>query len=803
MNFNSSKVFSNLLFILFFLIIAFPCRFSFAQKQGARVKIEDRPTIRVSPFATQIYSAPGRPELSPNALSSQVRDTLRNFVKGNTVFRIPASTVFADAEGWIHGTNSFEDISKATRISLPDGVSSATLSEVHVTFIHKANQVTNEIYSIDVYDVGADGGPGNLLATQVYSYEGVNADEDLNTSAFTTWHLLDTPITVPGEFFVSVDLGAYGAGQYSNIAIASTDFLGRYVDEDWEQLSDGTWANMSESWISTANDGWYSWLEAVVDYQDNTGTAPTISHTPITTAQAVNDLVITANLSSPNGISSASILYLEGGSANDATKTTVMTSTGGGSWQGTIAASSVDTRGLLYQITTSDVNGNQAATNIYNVSVSTDGITRNLGVQGATASDYRLFSIPINLDNTNAAAVLEDDLGTYDPNEWRMFGLNANQSYSEFPGAGALQAGRAFWIAMRQANSITTGSGSTTSLADVFSISLNPGWTFVGIPFDFAVPQDRLQLASGNALDIRAFNGSWGTLGGALQPFAGYAVAATSSDQLQINVFPLAAKTAPQHVKNIASTYTWSIGIHAASDHAVDDDNVLAVAPNASTEWDQLDRPEPPVIGEYISVYFPHEDWNVPFKRFNTDVRPADLPLHQWTFEVASNVTEAFPLTFEGISEVPAELDILLVDNLLYKQQDLRKNPEYLVKASENPHPGRFSLVVGPASEVNQLASELQIIPADVEMESFPNPFQGISTVRFGLSERSNVTISVYDSLGRLTATLLANESREPGYHTASWSGLNDSGISVASGVYFYVLNTGSQTVTKQIVFFK
>jgi len=38
-------------------------------------------------------------------------------------------------------------------------------------------------------------------------------------------------------------------------------------------------------------------------------------------------------------------------------------------------------------------------------------------------------------------------------------------------------------------------------------------------------------------------------------------------------------------------------------------DNLAAVAPAASVGWDPLDRPEPPVVGDYVSVSFPHPEW--------------------------------------------------------------------------------------------------------------------------------------------------------------------------------------------------
>jgi len=48
----------------------------------------------------------------------------------------------------------------------------------------------------------------------------------------------------------------------------------------------------------------------------------------------------------------------------------------------------------------------------------------------------------------------------------------------------------------------------------------------------------------------------------------------------------------------------------AQSQAAIDEDNLIGLNSAASAGWDQLDRPEPPVIGELVSVYFPHTEWD-------------------------------------------------------------------------------------------------------------------------------------------------------------------------------------------------
>jgi hypothetical protein len=64
---------------------------------------------------------------------------------------------------------------------------------------------------------------------------------------------------------------------------------------------------------------------------------------------------------------------------------------------------------------------------------------------------------------------------------------------------------------------------------------------------------------------------------------------------------------------------------------------------------------------------------------------------------------------------------------------------------------------------------------------SYPNPFNPSTTMKFDLPENSNVSLVVYDVLGRKVAELV-NGFREAGYHNVQWS--TDNG-QLSSGVYF------------------
>ena len=78
--------------------------------------------------------------------------------------------------------------------------------------------------------------------------------------------------------------------------------------------------------------------------------------------------------------------------------------------------------------------------------------------------------------------------------------------------------------------------------------------------------------------------------------------------------------------------------------------------------------------------------------------------------------------------------------------------------------------------------------------QNYPNPFNPSTTIRYGLPQRSQVTLTVFNTLGQQVA-LPQNGEQEAGYHEVKFEG---SGLS--SGVYFYRLRAGDFVETKRLL---
>jgi hypothetical protein len=86
--------------------------------------------------------------------------------------------------------------------------------------------------------------------------------------------------------------------------------------------------------------------------------------------------------------------------------------------------------------------------------------------------------------------------------------------------------------------------------------------------------------------------------------------------------------------------------------------------------------------------------------------------------------------------------------------------------------------------------------------QNHPNPFNPSTVIAFELDEDARVRLDVFDPAGRHVRSL-ANADYSAGRHELQWSGLDDSGASVASGVYIYRLQSGDTVLSQRMVLAK
>ena len=92
-------------------------------------------------------------------------------------------------------------------------------------------------------------------------------------------------------------------------------------------------------------------------------------------------------------------------------------------------------------------------------------------------------------------------------------------------------------------------------------------------------------------------------------------------------------------------------------------------------------------------------------------------------------------------------------------------------------------------------------------LANYPNPFNPETWIPYELATDTNVRITIYASTGLVIRTLLLGY-QSAGYYTgrdsaAYWDGRNASGEQVASGIYFYQLETDTLSLLRKMVILK
>jgi hypothetical protein len=104
----------------------------------------------------------------------------------------------------------------------------------------------------------------------------------------------------------------------------------------------------------------------------------------------------------------------------------------------------------------------------------------------------------------------------------------------------------------------------------------------------------------------------------------------------------------------------------------------------------------------------------------------------------------------------------------------------------------------GLCAAVLGINNEGNYIPDGYElMQNYPNPFNPVTEIGFSIPQQTNVSITIYNSLGEESAAIL-NEIKTAGNHKVKWDA-----VDFPSGIYYYQLITEKITITRKMVLIK
>lgn len=104
-----------------------------------------------------------------------------------------------------------------------------------------------------------------------------------------------------------------------------------------------------------------------------------------------------------------------------------------------------------------------------------------------------------------------------------------------------------------------------------------------------------------------------------------------------------------------------------------------------------------------------------------------------------------------------------------------------------------ISVTTTSVREINGTASSFNL------KQNFPNPFNPVTKIQYGLSKPGNVTLKVYDVAGKEVATLV-NQYQNAGTYETDF---NASDLGLTSGLYFYSLISGDKKEVRKMILTK
>ena len=153
-----------------------------------------------------------------------------------------------------------------------------------------------------------------------------------------------------------------------------------------------------------------------------------------------------------------------------------------------------------------------------------------------------------------------------------------------------------------------------------------------------------------------------------------------------------------------------------------------------------------------------------------------------------SSVSGSVTLAVENVEAIGGR-SVALLDPSAGRTYDLRDRQSVTLKPEEKTTD--LELAIGTEDYVGN--QKEQVLPEEVSLTSYPNPMGRQGTIEYALPEASEVTLKVYDVLGRQVASLVTGR-KEAGRHAVRVDTER-----LSSGVYFGRLRAEGQTRTQKI----
>ena len=152
-------------------------------------------------------------------------------------------------------------------------------------------------------------------------------------------------------------------------------------------------------------------------------------------------------------------------------------------------------------------------------------------------------------------------------------------------------------------------------------------------------------------------------------------------------------------------------------------------------------------------------------------------PVNAFTLPSATGGTA--PLTYTLSPDLPSGLSFDAATRTISGTPQSEGSPVYIYTVTD--------------ARGASVTMQLQTRPAAFALATnYPNPFNPATTIQYALPQSADVQLTVYNVVGQVVRTLVA-EHQAAGRYLVAWDATNDNGQSLSAGVYFYRLQAGGE----------
>jgi len=439
---------------------------------------------------------------------------------------------------------------------------------------------------------------------------------------------------------------------------------------------------------------------------------------------------------------------------------------------------------------------------------------------------WTLFSIPTDIPSPydRISSIFSADIDNYASDQytagWRIYSwLPANARYLQMETTEVLREGMCYFYRMVDQEGYANFNLNLT----VGSISLEPfdygsileanAWNFLGNPFPFSINVATLVGITGDDVN------SWYTYNdntrgwvvitaganNVIPAYGGFIVNTGSNPDLVLKSSaaasgtPILAKMAPADEMMIR----FELNTSGLQDHV--DVGFRTGAAKGFGDEDYL-KFTPSLEDRYLNFGVDNFGWENTPGLYRIDVRDYPSEGESWPLMMYSyNVTDGAPVGIKWEIDNPSSAyGVWLIDNYAETRIDMLETDSYSFSHIGSVEDGRFAVVAGTSEFLaGYIESSQEALPDGFVLhQNYPNPFNPQTTVAFDLARSGDVELAVFNVLGRKVKTVFDGKLLK-GHHEFDWDGTNDAGTSIASGVYFYRLQTSSGTKARKMLLLK